>query len=89
MSVPSSELASPPLPQASVSPRNQSGGGATLACRWGGGGSQFGRLERKPGTLSDLSDSLDDLEVGGEDDHEREDEAQEVQVRHKRHLRKC
>jgi hypothetical protein len=33
-------------------PRNWGGGGeAKLACGWGGGGSQFGRLERKPGTL--------------------------------------
>ncbi len=35
-----------PLPQASVSPRNQRGG--NIAYGWGGGGSQFGRLERKP-----------------------------------------
>jgi hypothetical protein len=26
-------------------------GGATLACKLGGGGTQFGRLDRKPGTL--------------------------------------
>ncbi len=35
----------PPLPQASVSlPQNQRGGEDTLACGWGGGGSQLGRL---------------------------------------------
>jgi hypothetical protein len=30
------------------------GGGATLAYGWGGRGSQLGRLERKPGSLSTL-----------------------------------
>ncbi len=29
-------------------------GGQTLACGWGGGGTQFGRLERKPGILYTL-----------------------------------
>ncbi len=38
----------PPLPQASVSPTL---GGATLACGWVSGGTQCGRLDRKPGTL--------------------------------------
>ncbi len=32
-------------------PLEPKGRGSTLACGWGGGGSQFGRLERKPGTL--------------------------------------
>ncbi len=27
-------------------------GGTTIACGWGGGWTQFGRLDRKPGTLS-------------------------------------
>ena len=36
--------------------------------------------------LTNLSDCLDDLDVGGEDDHEGEDKAQEVQVRDKRDL---
>ncbi len=31
------------------SPREPKGGG-TLSCRWGGGGSQFERLEKKPST---------------------------------------
>ncbi len=31
-----------------------SGGGDTLSCDWGGGGSQFGGLEKKPSTLSTL-----------------------------------
>ncbi len=35
-------------------PETNGGGGATLACGWGGEGSHFGRLERKPGTLSNL-----------------------------------
>ncbi len=35
-------------------PRLGTKGGATLACGWGGRGSQFGRLKRKPGTLSTL-----------------------------------
>ncbi len=34
-----------------VSPHGPKGGGATLNCRWGCGETQFGRLERKPGTL--------------------------------------
>ncbi len=37
-----------------VGPLATKRGGATLACVWEGGGSQFGRLERKPGTLSTL-----------------------------------
>jgi hypothetical protein len=43
-------------------PRNQTGG-HTLACGRGGGGSQFGRLEKKPGTLSTLciSSNKDDI----------------------------
>ncbi len=44
----------PPLPQASVPPPEPKGGGATHAFGWGGGRAQFGRLERKPGTLSTL-----------------------------------
>jgi hypothetical protein len=49
MSVPSSELGPPPPPisQASVPPRNQRERN-TIAYGWGGGGSQFGRLEKKP-----------------------------------------
>jgi hypothetical protein len=45
-----------PSPPASVfsPPPGTKGGGDTLACGWGGGGSQFGRLERKPSTLSTL-----------------------------------
>ncbi len=56
MSVPSSELwLPPPVQQANLSlPRNQRGGGDTLACGWGSGGSQFGRLKKKPSTLSTL-----------------------------------
>ncbi len=44
----------PTLPtQASVSPPwFRRGGGATLSCGWGG--TQFGRLDRKPGTLYTL-----------------------------------
>jgi hypothetical protein len=42
----------PPLPQASVSPPGAKGGHTRLRVR--GRGSQFGRLERKPGTLSIL-----------------------------------
>ncbi len=51
MSLLSSELAPPP--QASASPHldPKGGGGSALPCGWGGGGSQFVRLERKPGTL--------------------------------------
>jgi hypothetical protein len=44
--VPSSGLG-PPLPQASVSLPPE----PTLACGLGGGGYQFGRLEKKPSTL--------------------------------------
>ncbi len=44
----------PAHPQASVSPPLDPKGGAPLACGWGGGGSQFGRLDRKPGTLYTL-----------------------------------
>ncbi len=57
MSDPSSELATPaPSPASECDPPppwNQSGG-ATLACGWGGEGSQFGRLQRKPCTLYTL-----------------------------------
>ncbi len=57
MSVPSSELGTPPpLPQASVSPSGTKGWGDTLACGWRGGGGvvlQYcGRLDKKPSTLS-------------------------------------
>ncbi len=44
----------PPHTQASVPlpPLNQRRGGHTLLrCGWGGGGSQFGRLEKKPSTV--------------------------------------
>ncbi len=34
-----------------VSPLEPKGRGATLACGWGDGGTQFERLDRKPGTL--------------------------------------
>jgi hypothetical protein len=55
VSVPSSKLAplapSPTGVCAPPPPRKLKGGGTTLAC----GGSQFGRLEIKPGTLSTLS----------------------------------
>ncbi len=44
----------PPFPQASVPPSPGQKGDATLACGWGGGLIQFGRLVRKPGTLSTL-----------------------------------
>ncbi len=58
VSVPSSELGPPPAaltPQASVPPPwNQRGGKATVACGLGVGGTQFGRLERKHGTLYNL-----------------------------------
>jgi hypothetical protein len=37
-------------PHWSSPPLDPKGVGATLPCGWGGGGSQFGRLERKPGT---------------------------------------
>ncbi len=48
----------PPLPQASVSPGTK-GGGGTLPCEWGGGGGgQFGRLEKKSSTLSTLCSRL-------------------------------
>ncbi len=58
MSVPSSNLSrAPPSPQAPrlcpPPPRTQMGR-ATLACGRGGGGTQFGRLGRKPGTLYTL-----------------------------------
>ncbi len=54
----------PPPPQASLSlPLDTKGGGGvynyTLACGWGVGGNQFGRLERKPGTLYTLCSYLD------------------------------
>ncbi len=51
VSVPSSELGPPP-PDLSPPPRNQGGGNTRLRVR--GRGSQFWRLERKPGTLSPL-----------------------------------
>jgi hypothetical protein len=35
-------------------PLEPKGGGATFACGWGGGGSPFWRLKRKPGTLWSL-----------------------------------
>ena len=42
----------PPHPDVSVSPSlDPKGGGATLSCSWVGGGTQFGRLDRRPGTL--------------------------------------
>ncbi len=45
----------PPLPQASGFPLGTKGcRGAILACGWVGGGIQFGRLEKKPGTLYTL-----------------------------------
>jgi hypothetical protein len=34
-----------------VSLLGSKGGGATLSCSWVGGGTQFGRLDRRPGTL--------------------------------------
>ncbi len=37
-----------------VSQRTQRGEGVTLPCGWGCGGTQFGRLERMPGTLCTL-----------------------------------
>jgi hypothetical protein len=50
-----SELAPPaPSPACECVPLLEPMGGATLACGWGDGGNQFGRLERKPGTLSTL-----------------------------------
>ncbi len=53
---PSSEFGPLPLPQTNVSPHPRNRRGAeTLACGWGAGvGSQFGRLEKKPSTLSTL-----------------------------------
>ncbi len=55
VSVPSSECAPPaplcaPSPQCPTEPKRA----APLPCGWGGDGSQFGRLERKPGTLYTL-----------------------------------
>ncbi len=44
----------PSSPSECIPPWNQMGGGVTLACGRGGGGTQFGRLERKPGTLYTL-----------------------------------
>ncbi len=44
----------PPSPQARKSPPPQNQRGDTLACRWRGGGSQYGRLGEKPSTLSTL-----------------------------------
>ncbi len=46
-----------PLPQAGVSPRPRYQKGDTLACGWGGGGggSQFGGLERKPSTINQIT----------------------------------
>ncbi len=41
----------PPHPDVSVSPPLDPKGGAPLSCSWGGGGSQLGRLDRRPGTL--------------------------------------
>ncbi len=61
VSVPSSELG-PPLPQASVPPLRTGGGEGvhTLACVQGDGAgeSQFGRLEKRLGTLSTWSRPL-------------------------------
>ncbi len=46
----------PPPPKVSLSPPldPKGGGGTTLSCRWGGGGTQFGRLDRRLGTLYTL-----------------------------------
>jgi hypothetical protein len=57
MSATSSELAPPAPSPASecVPPLEPTGGRTTLAWGWGDGGSQFGLLERKPGTLSTYS----------------------------------
>ncbi len=53
--VPSSELGPPTLsPPANVSPPWTQRRGATLSCRLGGGGTQVGRQDRKPGTLDTL-----------------------------------
>ncbi len=58
MTVPLSDLAlSAPLPQASVSPPPAAEGGGKHSLA-GEGGSQFGRLERKPGILSILWSTL-------------------------------
>ncbi len=43
----------PPLQNASLSHTPEPNGGYTLACGWGGG-PQFGRLEKRPSTLSTL-----------------------------------
>jgi hypothetical protein len=53
-------MAPPPFPQASVPPppwnqRWRGGGSKMIACGWGGWGSQFKRLERKPGSLCTLA----------------------------------
>ncbi len=46
----------PPLPKASVSPtpKPKRGGTHSIVCGTGGAGSQFGRLEKEPSTLSAL-----------------------------------
>ncbi len=59
MSVHSSQLG-PPQPPTQINEcvpppgTGRGGGGVTLACGRGGGQTHFGRLERKPGTLSTL-----------------------------------
>ncbi len=45
-----------PFPQGNEPPPPRDQRGATLACGWGGGRAQFGRLEGKPRTLSILCD---------------------------------
>jgi hypothetical protein len=49
-----------PRPLASVSPLWNRGGGQHWLAGEGFGGSQFGRLKRKPGTLSTLGSLLSD-----------------------------
>ncbi len=63
MSVPSSE-SDPPHSPASMSPHLEpKGGGVTLSCWRRGGGTQFGRLEGKPGTFYTLCCQLPPIYV--------------------------